>query len=300
MAVVTLIAPPGETALTQEWVAHLSAALQAKGCALSATDWLAPDEAVDCTVQGAEADILLVVEAVAAGMRIDAVLHDGKNRRKTFLLADMESTIIEQEMLDEMAEVVDARPQVADITRRAMNGELDFIAAVKERVLLFKGQPESLLADMAKRMTYTPGARALTATMARNGAKCWLVSGGFRVFTRIVAAALGFEREFGNEFVVTGGALTGGVREPILDKDAKLATLQLAASELGVDPAKTIAVGDGANDLPMLLGAGEAGGFGVAFHAKPSVNASVRHRIRHCDLTALLYLQGYRKAEFVA
>jgi phosphoserine phosphatase len=215
-------------------------------------------------------------------------------RRKTLLVADMESTIIRNEMLDELADYVGLKDKVADITARAMNGELDFAAAVRERVALLKGLPASVLDESMQRVHIMPGARELIGTMKANGAYCALVSGGFGFFTRKIREALGFDYDQANEIDVAEGKLAGTVREPILDKHAKLAALERLAKERSLDLSATISVGDGANDLPMLQGAG----LGVAYHAKPSVAAAAKLRVNHGDLTALLYLQGSRAMDF--
>jgi len=201
--------------------------------------------------------------------------------------------MIRQEMLDELAEAVGIRDRIAEITRRAMNGELEFRAALRERLMLLKGLPAQVLADMLPRIQPMPGARTLVATMRAAGARCLLVSGGFRFYTRRVAADLGFDEEQANDLEIEDGRLTGRPVEPVLDKESKLAALCEACGRLGFGPDQAVAVGDGANDLPML----QAAGLGVAFHAKPAVAAAARVRIDHGDLTAVLYLQGYRAAE---
>ncbi|PPD31237.1 MAG: phosphoserine phosphatase SerB [Hyphomicrobium sp.] len=219
--------------------------------------------------------------------------------RKRLLVADMESTIIEQEMLDELADFIGAREKIATITERAMRGELDFEAALKERVALLAGLDASVLDQAAERITVMPGAETLIRTMKANGAYCALVSGGFTVFTERVARRLGFNEHQANVLEIAGGKLTGRVVEPILGREAKrLALLRLTAM-LGIDPRETIAVGDGANDLAML----EAAGLGVAFRAKPKVCEAVANMpngavVTRGDLTALLYLQGYAESEF--
>jgi phosphoserine phosphatase len=230
-----------------------------------------------------------------AGRRVDVVAQAvaSAERKKRLLVADMESTIIENEMLDELAEFLGLREEVAEITRRAMNDEIDFVAALKARVALLKDLPESVLGEAAERIRITPGAAALVATMRAHGAAAALVSGGFLVFTGPVRARLGFEVEVANDLVVEGGKLAGTVREPIVTRETKLATLTRLAAEHRLPLVATLAVGDGANDLPMI----EAAGLGVAFHAKPAVATRARVRVDHGDLTALLYAQGYRAAD---
>jgi phosphoserine phosphatase len=207
----------------------------------------------------------------------------------------MESTMIENEMLDELADFLGLRERIAAITARAMNGELDFASALAERVGLLKGLPVGKLDEAAKRIRYTPGGATLVATMKKHGATCALVSGGFTYFTTMVRKALGFDLESANVLEHDGTALAGTVELPILGKEAKLATLDRLCAERGLHVGEALTVGDGANDLPML----KAAGLGVAFHAKPVVAAEVGARIDHGDLTALLYLQGYRRSEFV-
>jgi phosphoserine phosphatase len=232
---------------------------------------------------------------VIGGAPIDVLVQSVAGRRKRLLIADFESTIIENEMLDELAEPLGLRPRIAEITRRAMNGEIDFTPALEARVALLKGVDARLLEQAAERIRVTPGARALVATMRRAGAATALVSGGFAVFAEPVAAALGFDRVVANHLERVGGRIAGTVRPPIVTRDSKRETLSALAAEFGVSPAETIAVGDGANDLPMLA----AAGIGVAFRAQPSVAGAARWRLDHADLTGVLYAQGYREDEIV-
>ncbi|MBL6618451.1 MAG: phosphoserine phosphatase SerB [Reyranella sp.] len=226
---------------------------------------------------------------------LDAVVVPAVGRRKKLLVADMESTIIENEMLDELAEFLGLREKIAGITARAMNGEIDFAGALTERVGLLKGLAVARLNEAAKRIRYTPGGATLVATMKKHGAHCALVSGGFTYFTAMVQKALGFDTNAANTLKHDGTTLSGTVEPPILGREAKLATLKELAARHGLTPADALTVGDGANDLPML----QAAGMGVAFHAKPAVAAQVPARIDNGDLTALLYLQGYRRRDFV-
>ena len=227
---------------------------------------------------------------------IDLVVQKASGRRKRLLLADMDSTMIQQECIDELADEAGVWAQVSAITARAMNGELDFEQALRERVALLAGLPETVIATTLRdRITMMPGGPALLATMKANGGHAALVSGGFTAFTGAVSARLGFDEARANTLLVADGYLTGGVAEPILGKAAKLAALVEISARLGISPADAIAVGDGANDLAMLNHAGS----GVALHAKPSVAAQCDIRINHSDLTALLYLQGYARSEFV-
>jgi phosphoserine phosphatase len=258
--------------------------------------WLAPEEACDLVLGAASPTRAeQTARAVIAGAAIDVLVQPVAGRRKRLLVADFESTIIENEMLDELAEPLGLRPRIAEITRRAMNGEIDFTAALEARVALLKGVDWRLLEQAAGRIRVTPGARALVATMRRTGAATALVSGGFAVFAEPVAAALGFDRVIANHLDRIRGRIAGTVRRPIVTRDSKRETLLALAAEFGVSPAETIAVGDGANDLPMLA----AAGIGIAFRAKPSVAGAARWRLDHADLTGVLYAQGYREDEIV-
>jgi phosphoserine phosphatase len=223
------------------------------------------------------------------------VVHRAEGRKKRLLIADMDSTMIRQECIDELADEAGVGARVADITARAMNGELDFEGALRERVGLLKGLPEGVIARVLRdRITLMPGGKVLLATMKAKGAHAALVSGGFTAFTSAVAGWLGFDENRANTLHVEGGKLAGTVAEPILGKEAKLQALQEITARMGITPVEAIAVGDGANDLPML----KAAGTGVALHAKPRVQAECEVRVNHGDLTALLYLQGYACTEF--
>jgi phosphoserine phosphatase len=295
--VVTLIADPAAAPLDAAAVEAARAAIVAAGAKAGKPDWLAPEIACDIAVDAADP---VAVEAAArralGGAPLDLALQPAAGRRKRLLVADMESTIIRNEMLDELAEFAGIRHRIAEITRRAMNGELDFAAALRERVGLLKGLDAAILEQAAGRIEVMPGAVALVRTMRAHGAYTALVSGGFRVFTRRVARALGFDEDNANVLEIAAGKLAGTVAEPILGRDAKLATLKRLAASRGLALADTLGVGDGANDLDML----KAAGLGVAFHAKPVVAAAARVRVDHGDLTALLYLQGYRAGEIAA
>ncbi len=227
---------------------------------------------------------------------IDLVVQRAEGRRKRLLIADMDSTMIQQECIDELADEAGVWALVSAITARAMNGELDFEDALRERVALLAGLPETVIATTLRdRITLMPGGPALLATMKANGGYAALVSGGFTAFTDAIGARLGFDETRANTLLTADGQLTGSVARPILGKAAKLAALIEISTRLGITPADAIAVGDGANDLAMLNHAGS----GVALHAKPSVAAQCDIRINHGDLTALLYLQGYARSEFV-
>jgi phosphoserine phosphatase len=285
--ILVLLANPARPALDDGTVQAAVEVLRSTGATVGAPDWLAPGIACDVPFDGEPMDM---------GMTgIDAVTVPAANRRKKLLVADMESTMIENEMLDEMADFLGLREKIAGITARAMNGEIDFEAALKARVELLKDLPVSTLDEAAKRIEYMPGGATLVATMKKHGAYCALVSGGFTYFTRMVRERLGFDFDAANTLTIQGTALAGTVGLPILGREAKLSTLRRLCGERGLVPGDAIAVGDGANDLPML----QAAGLGVAFHAKPIVAAQVPARIRNGDLTALLYLQGYRRSDFI-
>lgn len=245
-------------------------------------------------IEGGSVTDIAALRAAYPGVDINAIPADG--RRKRLLMADMDSTMIPVECIDEIADFAGVKPQVAAITERAMLGELDFEAALRERVGLIKGLPEAALADVyAQRIRLNPGARTLVRTMAAHGAHTALVSGGFTYFTERVAAAAGFAEHRANRLLFTDGFLNGAVAEPILGRAAKLEALHEISGRVGVDLAEVIAVGDGANDLSMI----EAVGLGVAFRAKPALAAGADAVIAHGDLTALLFLQGYSESDFV-
>jgi phosphoserine phosphatase len=275
-------------------------ALEPLGAHLDPVDWLAAEQAVDLGFDGVDPDQAEAAVRVALGrdigdLPLDLVAQPRDGRRKRLLVADMESTIIANEMLDELADILGLGSRISEVTQRAMNGEIDFAAALRERVVLLGGFPASALDEAAQRIRVNPGAAELVATMRKSGAYTALVSGGFRTFTRLVKAKLGFDVEIANELVISGSRIAGSVQEPILGRAAKLQMLNALAADRRLPLADTLAVGDGANDLSML----EAAGLGVAFHAKPIAAEHARHRIHHADLTALLYAQGYREAEIL-
>ncbi len=255
--------------------------------------WLAPGEAceVDCFARWPE------FRAELQKYPVDAAVVSIHNRRKRLLLADMDSTMIHQECIDELGVVAGVGDKIKGITARAMRGELDFDGALRERVALLKGLDVSIIARLLReRITFMEGGKTLLATMRANGGYAALVSGGFLSFTRPVAAQLGFDENRANTLIVKDGRLTGDVGSPILGARAKLDALHDIATARGLTAEDALAVGDGANDIPML----QAAGLGVALHAKPNVQKAAPFCINHGDLTALLYLQGYRKSQFVA
>lgn len=257
--------------------------------------WLDPNSAAEFSLPKPPRN-LDEIRASLSAEGVDLVCQPSAGRRKKLLLADMDSTMIQQECIDELAAAAGIGAKVAAITARAMNGELDFEAALKERVALLAGLPETVIADvLATRITMMPGGATLVATMRANGAYAALVSGGFTAFTAAVAAKLGFQEHRANTLHVDQGKLTGTVAEPILGREAKVAALEDLTAKLAITEGDVLAIGDGANDLGMLTRAG----LGVAVHAKPVVQAQAAHAINHGDLTALLYIQGYAKADFV-
>ena len=235
-----------------------------------------------------------VIRSQAADQRIDVNVIPSTNRRKRLLIADMDSTIITSESLDDMAQIAGLSSRILPITERAMRGELDFEAALDKRVALLRGLPDSLIAQALEEARFTGGARQLVQTMRANGAKCYLVSGGFTAITGPIAAACGFHGDHANILETEEGLLTGTVAKPVLDRDSKLQFLDHYCGSLGISRDAAACIGDGANDLAML----QAAGFGVAFHGKPLLREAVALQLNFTDLTGLLYLQGYSRSEF--
>jgi phosphoserine phosphatase len=292
--VATLISNPAKPALD---AAALAIAVGVLATAQDARV-LEPGIAADIPFTPAGADDKAITERLRAALKgfpLDVVVQPAEARRKRLLVADMDSTMIGQECIDELADYVGLKVHVAAITERAMRGEVAFEPALRERVALLKSLSASVVDDVIKhRITPTPGGRTLVQTMRRDGAYTCLVSGGFTVFTRRVAAMIGFDENRANTLLADADKLSGAVAEPILGREAKLATLVELRQRLGLSAEETLAIGDGANDLAMI----EAAGLGVAYHAKPKVAEAAQARIDHGDLTALLYAQGYAPADF--
>src|SRR3954471_7133210 len=296
--VATLICNPANPALDSTIVDGALAVLPSPGQARWLFDEVAVDIPFDTEVKSPD-DIKAIetrLQAARGDLPIDIVVQPAATRRKKLFLADMDSTMIGQECIDELADFAGLKAHVAGITERAMRGEIEFEPALRERVALLKGLPVSVVDEvLAKRITPTPGGRELVATMRAHGAYTCLISGGFTLFANAVADLIGFQENRANELMVENGKLTGEVREPILGRAMKLATLVELLDSFDLDDIDTLVVGDGANDLEMI----KAAGLGVAYHAKPAVAAAAAARIDHGDLTALLYAQGYRRDEFV-
>ena len=257
--------------------------------------WLA-DDACDLVLDATSPALAeAAARAVIDDAEIDVLVQPATNRRKRLLVADMESTIIENEMLDELADFIGRRQEVSEITRRAMNGEIDFTAALEARVRLLAGLPDQVLQEAARRIRLRAGARQLIATMRSAGAVTALVSSGFMIFAEAVAVELGFDHVVANRLDLRAGLIAGTVSAPIVTGESKREALLTLAADHAVPLQQSMAVGDGANDLPMLT----AAGIGIAFHAKPAVASSTRWRLDHADLTGLLYAQGYRRDEIL-
>jgi phosphoserine phosphatase len=296
--VATLICNPNSPALDSTILDGARALLPSAGPAQWLWDGVAADIRFDAAVKSKD-DIRAISDRLRAArgdLPIDIVVQPIATRRKKLFLADMDSTMIGQECIDELAGFVGLKDHVAKITERAMRGEIKFEPALRERVALLKDLPVSVVDEvLAKRITPTPGGRELVMTMRAHGAYTCLISGGFTLFTDAVAAKIGFQENRANELVVRDGKFTGEVREPILGRAAKLATLIELMESFDLDDIDSMVAGDGANDIGMI----ENAGLGVAYHAKPAVAAAAAARIDHGDLTALLCAQGYRRDEFV-
>jgi phosphoserine phosphatase len=293
--VATLVANPLHFALSDALIARAAQALRD----IESWRWLDQNVAADLFFSGDENGLSMArdrLRAELAEAAVDIIVQRTTGRRKKLLLADMDSTLIGQECVDELAERVGIGARVAAITERAMRGEIEFEPALRERVALLAGLQETIIAEVLQTaIAVTPGGRTLVQTMRGAGAYTAIVSGGFTQFTSAIAEKLGFHEHRANRLLVENGVLSGRVGEPILGRDAKLATLRELRAQLGIAVQETMAVGDGANDLAML---GEAG-LGVAYRAKPAVAAAAGARIDHGDLTALLYAQGFERSEFI-
>ncbi|MGE0095485.1 MAG: phosphoserine phosphatase SerB [Alphaproteobacteria bacterium] len=294
-SVLTLIAGMTGPTLDHSIAEQARAALVACGADVGAPEWLAPGAA--CDIPFAHAALETAQAAVRARlgtMPIDLAAQSVSGRRKRLFVADMDSTMITGESLDELAAYAGKKDEVAALTARAMNGEVDYRSSLRARVAMLKGLKLSAMEEVAARIEATPGARALVQTLRAHGAYTLLVTSGFGYFSSRVRDALGFHDAVSNELEMDGDSLAGTVKEPILNRDGKREALERTAAERGIPLEAALAVGDGANDLDMLARAG----LGVAFRAKPVVAAAARVRVDHADLTALLYLQGYRRDEF--
>lgn len=293
--VLTLTANPAAPSLNAAAFAEAEEALRSNGLSVGTAEWLSPEVAVDLPFDGTVAEGLVdTLRTALSDLAADVNLQPSAGRRKRLLIADMDSTVITSESLDDLATYAGIGDKIAPITARAMRGELDFEEALKERVAMLAGHPSCLLDRLLSEVEVTQGAQTLVATMRRDGAYTALVSGGFTSLTGPVRERLGFHTDRANTLNVADGCFTGTVGEPILGRDAKLVALNEFCAELGIDPANAVTVGDGANDLAML----QAAGMGVAFRGKPAVREAAGFRIDHGDLSGLLYLQGYKKSEF--
>ncbi len=258
-------------------------------------NWLAQNTACEI-ISPQTTNISDIISEIIGNHKIDINILPSQNRRKKLLIADMDSTMIEQECIDELADALGLKEKVAAITKQAMNGELDFAQALKTRVKLLKGLNKKIIEEVRnERISLTSGGRALVQTMKTYGAHTILISGGFTIFADYIGKRIGFTEIIANQLEFSGDILTGTVKEPIIDSSAKLSHLQNIAKQMNISLEDTLAVGDGANDLPMI----KVAGLGVAMHAKPIVAKEADIRINHADLTALLYLQGYNEEEII-
>ena len=291
--VATLVADAAKAPLTEATLDRAAQALHG----VERRRWLDEGVAADLVFTGDLKAKRAALDDALAGEPVDVIVQPLQRRSKRLLVADMDSTLIGQECVDELAAFAGVGERVAAITERAMRGEVAFAPALRERVALLAGLPESVIGDVLRdRITLNPGARTLSQTMQANGgARVVIVSGGFRQFTRAIRERIGADEDRANALLIEGGKLTGKVIEPILGQDAKLSALKEIAAAMGLELDDTLAVGDGANDLPML----QAAGLGIAYRAKPRVAASAHARIEHADLTALLYAQGLARKDFV-
>ena len=296
-SVLTLITDPARAELDDGIVDQARGALNALGAETAPAAWLSAGEACDIAFSGPSPDqASAAVEQALEGWPVDRIAQATTNRKKRLLIADMDSTIVAEETLDELAEFAGIKDKIARITERAMNGEVAFRDALFERVALLKGMNADALEQCLARVTLNPGATALVRTMRAHGAFTALVSGGFTFFTAHIRDTVGFDVDKGNVLGIENGVLTGTVDEPIVTKDVKCRTLMDMASNKAIPMTETLAIGDGANDLPML----KAAGLGIAYHAKPITAENARARIDHTGLTSALFAQGYSRDDFVS
>ncbi len=292
--VLTLIGNMAAAPLESVHIERVSRSLATTG----EVDWLADREACDLFIESSlsAADIVEQARDALSGTAIDAVCTSIEGRRKKLLISDMDSTVINQECIDELGDAIGVGSRIREITAAVVDGDISFSDALRKRMVLMKGMERGLLESVyEERISLQSGARTFVQTMRRHGAFCILVSGGFSFFTRRIAARIGFHDHQGNQLAFADGKLTGEVLEPILGRSAKLTTLTRLCAEKGLEPSNVLAVGDGANDIKMI----EAAGLGVAFHGSDSLRKRASACIDHGDLTALLYIQGFRKSEFV-
>ena len=293
--VLSLIADPQKSPLLKKQINDACKLLDTLGTEMDAGVWLAPKQAWQVQIDRCPRGALAQLRSAAAKWPVDVNIISASNQRKKLLVADMDSTMIEQECIDELADAAGAGEAVRAVTARAMNGELEFEDALRERVATLKDLPSGVIGEVIEsRISFMSGGAELVATMRQHGAYCALISGGFTHFTAYVGAKLGFHEHQANELLIEDNRLTGKVAEPILGRDAKVAALNRISAHLGIEPSLALTVGDGANDVPML----QAAGMGVALHANPVVKKDVPVQIDHGDLTALLFLQGLTIDEF--
>lgn len=290
---VATIISSGAIDLTDQMIAQFTSLLRSNEALNIERQWVVPGKVIDIFFTNMQIEKAYAFFNISFPARpYDVIIQPVENRSKKLLVADMESTMIEQEMLDEIAALLGLNDKIAALTLRAMRGEMDFATALRARAELLGGEQASLLAEAMKTITPMKGAVELVAAMKKNGAQCWLVTGGFTCFADEVGQRLGFDRVFANHLEVVDAKITGRVHEPILDKDSKRDYLMRACHEHKLALAESLAIGDGANDLPMIVTCTENLGLGVAYHAKPAVRAATPHQINHANLTALIYAQG--------